>query len=33
LNAATALESIPEKQQEYAEYKSAYDYITKILTE
>lgn len=33
LNAATALESIPEKQQEYAEFKSAYDYITKILTE
>ena len=31
--AANALESIPEKQNEFAEFKSAYDYITKILTE
>ncbi len=31
--AAKALESIPEKQTEYLEFKSASDYITKILTE
>lgn len=31
--AAKALESIPEKHTEYLEFKSASDYITKILTE
>lgn len=31
--AAKALESIPEKQSEYIEFKTALDYITKILTE
>lgn len=33
LEAAKALESIPEKQVEYLQFKSANDYITKILTE
>ena len=33
LDAAKALEQIPEKHKEYVEFKSAYDYITKILTE
>ena len=32
-DAAKALESITEKQAEYLEFKSAYDYITNILTE
>ena len=31
--AANALQNIPEKQAEYLEFKSAYDYITNILTE
>ena len=30
--AAKALESIPEKQADYLDFKSAYDYITNILT-
>ena len=33
LEAAKALENIPEKQAEYLQFKSANDYITKILTE
>lgn len=33
LEAAKALENIPEKQIEYLQFKSASDYITKILTE
>lgn len=33
INAAKALESIPEKQAEYIEFKAACDYISKALTE